>query len=362
MKIIHYDEPYTAESANCLSYYNEFYKEESLLFFDIETTGFVSKNTTLYLIGVLSFDAAGFHITQWFNDDGKSDALLITAFMDYCKDYTGLIHFNGLGFDLPYLKQKAAEYDINFDLNDTLKQIDIYKEIRPYKSIFSLENMKQVSIEQYLGLQREDKYTGKDLIHIYQRYVARPDKELEAILLLHNHDDVLGMPSVSKILNYKAFFDYMRPENIEITQTEHRIILHFTYQEFACLPKRIALTSNGMYLNAFETKAQLQIPILQDTLKHYFTDYKNYYYLPNEDMAIHKSVAAFVEPENRKKANKTNCYIKKQDKFLLTSSSLGKELFKTEALSKQYYQTLESFLKEDSSYYTIYIREMLKAF
>ena len=32
-----------------------------------------------------------------------------------------------------------------------------------------------------------------------------------------------------------------------------------------------------------------------------FADYKNYYYLPKEDMAVHKSVGCFVEPAYRQK-------------------------------------------------------------
>ena len=56
-----------------------------------------------------------------------------------------------------------------------------------------------------------------------------------------------------------------------------------------------------------EQQATLHIPVIHDTLKHYFTDYKNYYYLPKEDTAIHKSIAAFVEADNKEKAKKL-CY------------------------------------------------------
>ena len=40
------------------------------------------------------------------------------------------------------------------------------------------------------------------------------------------------------------------------------------------------------------------------------------YYLPKEDMAVHKSVGCFVEPAYRQKATAANCYIKKDGRFL----------------------------------------------
>ena len=58
------------------------------------------------------------------------------------------------------------------------------------------------------------------------------------------------------------------------------------------------------------------MPLLKGTYYHFFADYKNYYYLPQEDMAVHKSVGAYVEPAFRQKATAGNCYIKKTGTFL----------------------------------------------
>ena len=45
-------------------------------------------------------------------------------------------------------------------------------------------------------------------------------------------------------------------------------------------------------------------------IKHYFQNPKDYYYLPVEDRAVHKSLAAFVPKEYKKKANYHTCYEK----------------------------------------------------
>ena len=51
-------------------------------------------------------------------------------------------------------------------------------------------------------------------------------------------------------------------------------------------------------------------------MRHFYSDYKNYYYLPKEDMAIHKSVAAYVDHEYREKCKAYNCYVRKTGTFI----------------------------------------------
>lgn len=361
MKFINYKEANTTEY-RIPEYYSHFYPEANLLFFDIETTGFAAKNTTLYLIGVLWYEADALYIRQWFNDDGKSEAELLSSFQEFCQAFTHLIHFNGLGFDLPYLKQKADMLKISFTVDSDLQQIDIFKEIRSYKKLFSLDNMKQVTIEQFLGIKREDTYNGGELINVYQRYVARPDETKEHILLLHNHDDLLGMPKISQILNYKAFMEQVKPHDIVIEETEGKLTIHFQFESFAFLPKRLSVTKNGIYLNAMEQTGLLQIPIFTGTLKHFFPDYKNYYYLPKEDMALHKSVATYVESDNKIKATKSTCYVKKTDAFIPCLFSNYTETFQNAPKDKDYFITKDCLLQGDVALQTEYILHALQTF
>ena len=51
-------------------------------------------------------------------------------------------------------------------------------------------------------------------------------------------------------------------------------------------------------------------------LKTFFKDYKDYYYLPAEDTAIHKSVGEFVDKKARVQATARTAYIKKTGSFL----------------------------------------------
>ena len=62
--------------------------------------------------------------------------------------------------------------------------------------------MKQKAVEAFLGISREDIYTGGQLIDVYRQYLYTKSEELLRLLLLHNEDDLKGMPSVLPILNY----------------------------------------------------------------------------------------------------------------------------------------------------------------
>lgn len=367
MKIVDYTESIDTPEKKMPSYLSHFCKGERVVFFDIETTGFSARNTTLYLIGVLWYEGSHIRIRQWFNEDGHCESQLLAAFEEFCRSFTMLVHFNGLGFDLPYLKQKAEWLHIAFTLDKHLNQLDIFKEIRSYKHIFCLENMKQVSIEQYLGIRRSDTNTGGELINIYRQYVAHPNEKQEQLLLLHNHDDLLGMPQISQILNYKAFFcrlsaDDLDIQNISFCETDGKLTILFEYPDFAFLPNRILISKNQLFVNAMGQTAHLQIPVIRDTLKHYFSDYKNYYYLPMEDTAVHKSIAAFVEPCNRVQATKSTCYVKKTEDFIPCFSTENQDVFQYDISNTTLYQCMNTLLSDNRHDTADYILQCLKVF
>ncbi len=64
--------------------------------------------------------------------------------------YRYLIHFNGDGFDIPYLLKRCRAYDLDYGFLN-IKSVDIYKIIKPYKKLLGLENLKQKSIECFLA-------------------------------------------------------------------------------------------------------------------------------------------------------------------------------------------------------------------
>ena len=96
------------------------------MFFDIETTGFSGEYSTLYLIGCTYYREGGWRLIQWFADTLNAEEELLHAFFKFMEPFRFLIHFNGDGFDIPYLLKRCKAYDLEYDFQE-IESIDIYR-------------------------------------------------------------------------------------------------------------------------------------------------------------------------------------------------------------------------------------------
>lgn len=311
--------------------YEKEYDLSRIVFFDIETTGLAAESSYLYLIGCAYYKSSSFQLIQWFSEDIREEALLISTFFDFLTDFNVLIHYNGSGFDIPYLQKKSNLLSLSYSF-DSIKSFDIYKKVLPYKKLFKLENLRQKSLETFLNIHRKDVFSGGDLIQVYSCYLGKRHCEnlrklrnseqdypspseadlLLGQLLLHNEDDIRGLIYISPILNYIDLFE----KPIRILQADvDRDILNIRIELSVNLPVAISYSKDLIQLTAYDKVATLKISIYEGELKYFYANYKDYYYLPAEDYAIHKSLASFVDKDYRIKAKPSNCYIKKQGIF-----------------------------------------------
>lgn len=292
-----------------------------ILIFDIETTGFSPKNTFCYLIGCIYYKDSKFRLIQWFADSKLDELEVLQSFFEFLQNYKAVLHYNGNGFDIPYLIQKASYYNLH-NLFTNLESIDLYKLISPYKNFFKLENLKQKTVETFLGIEREDKATGGQLISVYTDYLQHPCEASKSLLLLHNKDDICGLFSLLSILSYHALFNGLftvtgyavKPYMDMYEQQQFEFLIDLKLQ--IILPKRISYGHKAFYFSGNNSIGKLKIKVCSKELKFFYSNYKDYYYLPAEDIAIHKSVSSYVDKEYRNKAKASNCYIKKSGYFL----------------------------------------------
>ncbi len=307
---------------------------DNLLFFDIETTGLSARTSQLYLIGCLCIQGSDFFFHQWFAEAPADEALLLDAFRDYLAGLSGtclLLHFNGNGFDLPYLRQKYEKFQKPFPL-EQMDSLDLYRLIRPYKKVLGLPSLRQKAIEDYLNITRTDPYDGGQLIQVYADYLEDRAEEKRSALLAHNDEDVRNMPKLLAILRLD---DYMKADyrlsSCELHEAaglagEKRQELLVLLESPLPLPRPISLrTDSGLYLTASGTRISLAVPLTCLCLKHYFPNPKDYFYLPQEDRAVHKSVGIYVDKEYRTRATKDNCYIKREGLFLPCPPDMERE-------------------------------------
>ncbi len=341
---------------------------EELLFFDIETTGFSGESSQLYLIGCIFFRGGNWRLLQWFAERPEAETEVLAAFSRFLRGFGVLVHFNGDRFDIPYLQKRCMAHGLRLDLAG-VKSVDIYKRIRPYRRQLDLKSLSQRSIEHFLGIFREDPYSGGELIEVYARYRATREDRLYDMLMLHNREDLEGMPLILPILNYPDFFENdftLASQEVRREETpsgETRPVLSLCAKSDRTIPVPIRWKAgcgpHPCLLEASGRELHLDIGLCEDTLKHFYPDHQNYYYLPFEDMAIHKSVGEYVEKSARKKATPQTCYVKKQALFLPQPASIWQPEFKRGCKDRFSYVVYEPELFDNAENLNAYLRYFL---
>lgn len=338
---------------------------DKILFIDIETTGFTAKSSSLYLIGAAFYHDGCWCIRQWFAERYEEEKEVLLAFFSFAASYNYLIHFNGNNFDLPYILQKCAQYKLPYTF-DAFEGIDLYRRISPYKFFLNTPNCKQKTLEAFLGINRRDIYNGGQLINIYHKYVASPSEFNYQLLMLHNSDDMKGMLQLTSLLSYYNLFNgKLRAKKVQANtykendgSERHMLIMKL---ELPCvLPRPLSAIANGCSFSGEGKEGLLQVPIYDEEMKYFYSNYKDYYYLPTEDAAIHKSVATFVNKQHRVQAVAATCYTRKFSSYLPQWDIQVEPFFKRDYKSKELFFELTDERKKDRALFSVYASYVLQ--
>ena len=101
--------------------------------------------------------------------------------------------------------------------------------------------------------------------------------------------------------------------------------------------------SAKIFLEMNGTKVRLKIGTLHDRLCFFLDNYREYDYLPQEDMAVHKSVSCYVDRKYRKQATAKTCYVRQEGYFLPQTGE-----FVEPALRRSYSDKLRWFKADDA--------------
>lgn len=336
--------------SNTPQFHNSF--PEHTLLFDIETTGLCADTSYLYLIGTISIKQGELLLTQWFCDDYSEEKELLLSFQKFLSNFNCLIHYNGTGFDIPYLNKKWKRHCIPYQMTAE-ETLDIYKLLLPFKKYTTFPNFKQKTLEPLAGFSRTDTFSGKDLTELYAAYTGKhrlatltgntkESNQLLQSILLHNHDDLLGLLTLyqkTKLIDFLS--GMLSPSILKIPEG---ILFSF---DIPLLPFSLTLEQNNCQLTISENTTDLFLPLYEGTLKYFFKDYKNYYYLKYEDIAVHNSIAEWVDKEAKEKCKPNTAYQKKNSLFLALpfQKPEHQEILNSIPLFYQHYKTLPVFIE-----------------
>jgi len=389
MKIITYDITPNEKSLEIYPIEKISPSKEDILFIDIETTGLSAKTSNLYMIGLAFYQKSSWHTMQFFADCADEETILKSALSFILENnFKMLLHYNGNRFDLPYIKFKCDKYGFA-DVLEELESFDIYKHISKYKDVFGIPDCKQKTVELFLGIDRKDECSGGELIDVYKKYIDNHDSHLYDLLILHNLDDLKGMFELIPILIYPEVLSKFTTENIETiklsgneliipdfnlpvraskVQAEYyndingqrKIEILMRLHLYTTLPARIGKKYEGCFFKIEGETVTIRIPLIEDELKYFYSNYKDYYYLPAEDTAMHKSIAEFVDKDHRQKATKANCYTRKPGQFLPQWTLLFSPYFKKSYEDKDVFFELTDDFKKNRKAMSLYATHIIE--
>lgn len=339
---------------------------ERTLFLDIETTGLSAKRNRVCLIGCafLSADDKTWQIAQWFDDTGSSEKELLLSFAGFAGKYDNVVHFNGRTFDIPFLEKRAACNGVPLSFEGK-NSVDLYRILTSGKSVLGLPNYKQQTVEAAMGTGRSESTSGGDFVRGYFRYLRTGSEEARRQILLHNYADMEGLLSLAPVL----VFDDLSLLDLTVTRAtiDTAETADGTPQDQLCLECRLSQAlplpvrahRGGCFLRAEGGRCLLIIPLFSGEMKLFFPDCRNYYYLVEEDRAIHRSVGSFVDKSRRVPAKAQTCYERVQGTFLPVFGKIsGIPLFRKEYGDKDVYILLNDKMKCDQKALSRYAEDV----
>lgn len=168
---------------------------ERLVYLDTETTGLAGgTGTYAFLVGVGALEGGRFVVTQYFMRDLDEEPALLAALAPRLEGASGVVSFNGTGFDLPLLETRFVLARRRWPAD--LGQVDL---LRPARRVWTwaFPDCRLGTLErEALGLEREDDVPGAMIPALYFQYLRSRHARPLARVFVHNRDDVVALAAL----------------------------------------------------------------------------------------------------------------------------------------------------------------------
>lgn len=153
---------------------------DDLVFMDIETTGLTHQNP---IVSITVSD--GVKTVTKVIENLKDELELIS---DFLEKYNGsnFVTYNGESFDLPFIRQRAKFYNMEFDYEST----DLYKYFNKYRYLFPMKSLRQIEVEKYFEIDRGEDISGAEVVDLFKRHIESYDESILDTIGTHNLKDV----------------------------------------------------------------------------------------------------------------------------------------------------------------------------
>lgn len=339
-------------------YPSKIHLPDQTLLLNIETTGLSPRNAFVFMIGLGWAEGDSWHFRCLLTEKRSDERQLMENLKHCLHDFKQIFTYGGFSFTYRFLNERWKNYDDTMPFDDSeghisslfqnIRQLDIQKEIAPYKHLLSLPDLKKHTVEKWLHYQRPEHLDGKALIKCYTTWELSNEDSLLQQLILHHEADMAGLLALYTLTSYTQCFKESFYIKWHHYTEDSRC--HFIIQLKRAVPQPVYLTDDALSITFENDTAHLVIPVFEGELKYFLPGpLKDYYYLPEEDQAVHRSVACYVDKAFRQKATAATCYIRQEGIFLPAGDDVLQPCLKKSYEDKQLYVPYDALRFEAAS-------------
>ena len=322
------------------------------VFMDIETTGFSRTYDTVYLIGLAFYRGGEFRVRQYLAAAEADEAKVLKSAVEDMMDFDTVVTYNGDMFDLPFIRERAKRMRVwtdemqRWDMH--VDSIDLLRRYRRYQSFFGWPNLKLKTVEACLGISRQDPFDGGQLIEVFYEYTRTDDERLESVLLLHNYEDIVNLLELLKAETMMG--EIKRGHAVEVSLSKNRLHVEWDRRFSISHEGEIPLGKAGsgpkaredapkakILMEAGAASFDILLPLCQNILYYFLPNPEDYYFIPEANEIVHKSLAQDVKPSERRKAKAEECRLTVQvsegDALVWALPLAGLRMYKPEVKS-----------------------------
>ncbi|MCK9151850.1 ribonuclease H-like domain-containing protein [Methanobacterium alcaliphilum] len=166
-----------------------FAEKEHFIFLDIETLGLSGQ--PVILMGEASIENNEIEVRQYILKNLGDEPAVLSGFTDRITENTSFVSFNGVTFDLPYIKNRLRYFRLEYDLDRPHFDLLHYSR-RFWRN--KLPNCKLTTIERHLfDIERVDDVPGSHIPGYYSTYLKEDNIGPMVPIIEHNRLDIVTL-------------------------------------------------------------------------------------------------------------------------------------------------------------------------
>lgn len=167
-------------------------------YLDIETTGLWARRDQVTVVGIAVETRMGRKLDQHFVDEPDAEGEVLRAVVAQLRRVAGVVVYNGIAFDLPFLRERARNHGLVFPWVEAWDLLPLARSWR--REHGTPRSCSLQSVVRHFRIGRKEHTNGADAVEAYYRWLEEGDEDALDELLMHNAEDVLSLSRVAERL------------------------------------------------------------------------------------------------------------------------------------------------------------------